>query len=107
VLVTSFDRDAITRVHHLDDRLATGQLDAALTDRVEFVTRAAAAGNVAVHPWFGFVDGELVRAAHDLGLAVNPWTVDDPDQLDTLIALGVDGIITNVPDVACARRSLG
>ena len=37
---------------------------------------------------------------HAAGLAVNVWTVDDPDRMVELVALGVDGIVTNVPDVA-------
>lgn len=40
-----------------------------------------------------------------LGLAVNPWTVDDRDRIVELAALGVDGIITNVPGLA--RSYLG
>ena len=32
-------------------------------------------------------------------LRVNVWTVDAPDEMRRLIAPGVDGIITDVPDV--------
>ena len=31
---------------------------------------------------------------------MNVWTVDDPARMAELVALGVDGIVTNVPDVA-------
>lgn len=46
-----------------------------------------------------------VRRVHDMGGQVHTWTVDDP--ADVLLAreLGVDAVITNVPDVV--RRTLG
>ncbi|ALE84652.1 glycerophosphodiester phosphodiesterase [Pseudonocardia sp. HH130629-09] len=45
-----------------------------------------------------FTTAEMVRAAHDAGLAVIPWTVNDVPTADALIDLGVDGIITDTPD---------
>ena len=44
----------------------------------------------------------VVRACHDQNLRINVWTVDDPDEMRRLAGAGVDGIITNVPDVAVA-----
>lgn len=40
----------------------------------------------------------LVAEAHALGLAVIPWTVNDPKDMEQAIALGVDGLITDYPD---------
>ena len=57
-------------------------------------------GHRAVNPWDPFVDEALVARAHAAGLEVNIWTVDDPERIAALAALGVDGVITNVPDVA-------
>jgi glycerophosphoryl diester phosphodiesterase len=47
----------------------------------------------------------LVALAHDQGVAVNTWTVDDPARMVELAGWGVDGVVTNVPDVA--RAALG
>ena len=68
------------------------------------VSAVAAAGHVAIHPWVKRVDEAAIRHAHSLGLAVNVWTCDDPERMQELMAWGVDGICTNVPDVALAVR---
>ena len=62
-------------------------------------------GHAAIHPWVPTVDRAAVDAAHAAGLAVNVWTCDDPDRMRELIGWGIDGICTNVPDVALAVRA--
>lgn len=39
-----------------------------------------------------------VDQAHDLGLAVVPWTVNEPDDILAMLTLGVDGLISDWPD---------
>lgn len=45
------------------------------------------------------LDEVLVAAAHDRGLAVHAWTIDDPAEMARLVDLGVDGIMSDVPSV--------
>jgi len=45
-----------------------------------------------------YVTANMVEHAHDLGIAVVPWTVDDTATMHKLIDDGVDGIITDYPD---------
>jgi glycerophosphoryl diester phosphodiesterase len=49
-------------------------------------------------PHFRDVTVERVREARDLGLSVLPWTVNERSDMEHLIALGVDGLITDYPD---------
>jgi glycerophosphoryl diester phosphodiesterase len=48
------------------------------------------------------LDPAAVKRAHELGLLLIPWTVNDPAEMRTLIDWGVDGIITDYP-TGCAR----
>lgn len=101
VVVSCFHRPTIDRVRQLDPAIATAFLHHRV-DRSwdQLAAEVAAAGHTALHPWDGVVDATLVTAAREHGLEVNVWTVDDPDRMAELVALGVDGICTNVPDVA-------
>jgi glycerophosphoryl diester phosphodiesterase len=106
-LVTSFDSEIIDEVRALAPELPTGLLT--LTDPLdgELLGSIAAAGHVAINPWDIWVRPELIDAAHELGLAVNVWTVDDADRMVELMAMGVDAIITNHPDRCRGLLSAG
>jgi len=41
---------------------------------------------------------QFVRAAHERNLRVEPWTIDDPEQMKQYVEWGVDGVITDRPD---------
>ena len=45
------------------------------------------------------VDQSLVDQVHGAGGRVIAWTVDEPEELRLLLAMGVDAICTNLPDV--------
>lgn len=102
VIVSSFSLAAIDAVRNADDRIPTAWLTLPRYDQIRAVASAAERGHVALHPEYTAVTPAVVAAAHDAGLALNTWTVDDPDEMARLAALGVDAIVTNVPDVAAA-----
>lgn len=62
------------------------------------VERALALGAEAINPHFVMAKPDLVERAHDAGLAVYVYTVDDPAQMEQLLDVGVDGLFTNQPD---------
>jgi len=45
------------------------------------------------------LDAKLVEEAHALGLTVVPWTVNDPAEMRRMLALSVDGMISDRPDL--------
>jgi glycerophosphoryl diester phosphodiesterase len=96
MLVSSFDYATIQRVREL-----APELDGAASNPLAaFIDRIADDGHMAIHPHRYAATAELIEAAHARNLAVNVWTVDKPEELRALTALGVDALITNTPDAA-------
>jgi glycerophosphoryl diester phosphodiesterase len=58
-----------------------------------------AAGGAVWSPYFGDVTAASIAEAHDAGLRVVVWTVNREDDMARMIALGVDGIISDQPDL--------
>ena len=102
VVISSFHLRTIDRVKQLAPELATGFLCMLDPLPADGIAAAVRRGHEAIHPIHLLVDAALVDAAHAAGLTVNAWTVDDPDELRRLADLGVDAVVTNVPDVALA-----
>lgn len=102
VVVSCFHLPTIDRVRQAGPGLATAWLMLGFSTVEEVVAEAVEHGHRAIHPHHSAVDADVVKRAHDAGLAVNTWTCDVPERILWLADLGVDAVITNVPDVALA-----
>jgi glycerophosphoryl diester phosphodiesterase len=102
VLITSFNPAAMARAGALQPGLPTGWLveNAPL---LPAVARAAEQGHRFLLPHHSLLAGEAagaaVEAARRGGIGLIAWTVDDPAEGRRLAAAGLDGIVTNRPDV--------
>lgn len=59
------------------------------------------------HRGLRIVSPRFVRAAHRRGLDVHVWTIDDRPAMERLLAWGVDGLMTDRPDVLAAVLASG
>lgn len=103
VIVQSFELESLQAVKQLEPAIPTAYLSVAPQPEYAagalppYVDVAApSAVYLAANPQFP-------RLAHDQGHEVHTYTIDDPDQMDFLLDIGVDGIFTNRPDVLRER----
>jgi glycerophosphoryl diester phosphodiesterase len=106
VLVAAFSERRSAQVRDaLGPALATGagRITVAMLVAAKFVTRVpvrtrAVAAQVPVQQGgVPIVDATFVRVCHRSSIAVHVWTIDDPNVMDQLLDLGVDGIMTDRP----------
>lgn len=53
-----------------------------------------------LNPYFSMVSPTLVTMLHGRGIGIVPWTVNSPEAMKALAGMGVDGIITDYPELA-------
>lgn len=106
VILASFHEDALAAVREHAPEVCTSTTppeilavwQAAHDDDTDAPTLERCALQVpAVWEGIDVVSSELVDLAHDLGLGVHVWTVDDPVEMRRMVAAGVDGILSDHP----------
>ncbi len=96
VIIQSFDHRSLRTIREIDSEIRL----AALTTSGEAKLDVYAAYKFDIwSPNQRDVTAELVNKAHEEGLLVIPWTVNETDDMQQLIAWGVDGIISDRPDL--------
>lgn len=98
VLVSSFNPLSLARVRLLAPQLRVALLYDASTVKLRGGRPLPGWLHVdALHPHHALVDEPFVREAHGRALAVNVWTVNEPDAMRALRAMGVDAIMGDDP----------
>jgi glycerophosphoryl diester phosphodiesterase len=109
-VVSCFHLPSVDRVRELAPDLVTAWLVIGPPGDDEtkaMVAELVAHEHQALHPHHAFVTQALIELAHAEEVAVNCWTCDDPERIRWLSEAGVDGIVTNAPDVALAALGRG
>jgi len=105
-LISAFNRPTVDAMRTLRPEVRTAWLTNGVRDEdLERVARDLAGfGHTALHPYTNFLNQRCIEVFHSHGLQVNSWTIDDPARMAEVIGWGIDGICTNVPDVAIQVR---
>lgn len=95
--VRSFDHRCVRVLRQLEPRIEGAVLITA-TAPVEPAEVARQASAIMYCPNYLFVDAEQVRQAQRGGVRIVPWTANDAEVWERLLAWGVDGMTTDYPE---------
>ncbi len=108
VIVSSFNPLSLRKTKQLNPNIPTALLYA---PRQPLLLRRAWLGPIAPHefrhPHHSMVNERFMDWARQKNYRVNTWTVNEPDEMHRLLALGVDGIITDRPDLLAKALAQG
>jgi len=100
-IVSSFNRRQLRKVRKLNTRIRIGILiDRPRRHYAIFARRYDA---YSVHVEINLASARFITRAHERGLKVFVYTVNNPEDIDRLQALGVDGIFTDFPELVVTR----
>ncbi|MEC7829169.1 MAG: glycerophosphodiester phosphodiesterase [Actinomycetota bacterium] len=96
-IISSFDHGALDQVRDKAPEFRTGLLFWR-QPWLPVLLHAVERGHYALHPHEILVDEALREATLKAAIGLNVWTVNDPVRVSELVDLGIDGLITDVPD---------
>lgn len=100
VIIQSFDFRTLQYLHEHYPAIKTAMLTE-LTDKRSLDEQIKDLGFIPTiySPEYHLVNEKLVKALHDKKIRVIPWTVNDKPTIEKLKILGVDGLISDFPDL--------
>ena len=100
VIIQSFDFRTLQYLHEKYPTIKTAMLieDSDVNDFEGQLKRLGYTPQI-YSPNHTLVDEEMVKQCHDKGMKIIPWTVNDAKQFKKLKNLGIDGVITDYPDM--------
>ena len=101
IIISSFNPSALIRARFLLPKVPLGLLTCVGLANVTLHSRLVRFGPLlALHPASEDVTPELIHAAHRANCRIHAYKVKQPDQMQRLFGLGVDGIFTTDPPLA-------
>lgn len=100
VIIQSFDFRTLQYLHQKYPAIQTAMLVEATEKNSlhELITQLGFRPTI-FSPEVSLVTRELIKECHQLGIKIIPWTVNDLQKINTLIQEGVEGIITDYPNL--------
>ena len=96
ILISSFNWDELREMRRINPDVAIAVLTE--SDPLEAIPVAQELGAVAINPYFKFLNAENIKQIQEAGFKIYTWTVNEPSDIENLLSLGVDGIISDYPE---------
>ena len=96
VFIVSFNQNLLKRIKDLESKVKTGLILLSSSDPIRLAKECQAD---AVAPFHEFITSDLIEKAHKNNLKIITWTVDNQGEAESLRDAGIDGIVTNKPDI--------
>ncbi len=98
VLLSSFNPLALAHARRLAPSIPIGLLYDPKLPFPVWWARLLVGYHQAEHPHFSMIDARYVRWARQRGFRINVWTVNEPQDIQRMIGLGVDMLMSDYPD---------
>ncbi|MAW14888.1 MAG: glycerophosphodiester phosphodiesterase [Flavobacteriaceae bacterium] len=96
ILISSFNWEELKVFYNLNKEVPIAVLTE--DDPLDAIPIAKSLNAMAINPNFKLLTKDNIAKIKKAGLKIFTWTVNQPEQIDIMIDLGVDGIITDFPE---------
>ena len=97
-IISSFNHESLKICKKINKNIKTAVL---YSEPIEDIVNYAKELEVyAIHPDYKLVDKSLIKKCHENNILVNAYTVNEKEDIERLIEEGIDGIITDYPNIA-------